>query len=211
MHFLVDGALKAAGAARLVNALAAGDQERTMKTDELPRIAHDPAAFERSTASTSTPSCGSSRAGSMDPHLAADLTPWCSSRRSTAPPATPGPRRARRLLIGHRAQRDVVRVARAGPRAARARPDPRRRLLDDDDIARIQERIDAPGAGPRPACRDRRPADGERAVFELIALDGLTTRGCRGPRHPQRHCARAACIARATPCAASSSTTTRPR
>ena len=48
-----------------------------------------------------------------------------------------------------------------------------RRLLDDDDIARLEERIDAESPG-RAACRALAglPPD-ERAVLELVAIDGL--------------------------------------
>jgi RNA polymerase sigma factor (sigma-70 family) len=60
-------------------------------------------------------------------------------------------------------------------RRAHARFDARR-LLDTDDVARMQERIDA-GAQARElyAALDGLP-DGERAVFELTALDDLTPR-----------------------------------
>jgi RNA polymerase sigma-70 factor (ECF subfamily) len=48
-----------------------------------------------------------------------------------------------------------------------------RRLLDDDDIARLEERIDAESPG-RAACQALAglPPD-ERAVLELVAIDGL--------------------------------------
>jgi len=48
-----------------------------------------------------------------------------------------------------------------------------RRLLDDDDIARLEERIDAERAG-RAACQAlARLPHNERAVLELVAIDGL--------------------------------------
>jgi RNA polymerase sigma factor (sigma-70 family) len=48
-----------------------------------------------------------------------------------------------------------------------------RRLLDDDDIARLEERIDAESAARRArAALAGLPAD-ERAVLELVAIDGL--------------------------------------
>lgn len=51
-----------------------------------------------------------------------------------------------------------------------------RRLLSDDDIARLEERIDA-----QAALRQMMPAidglpEGERAVLEFVAIDGLTIR-----------------------------------
>lgn len=48
-----------------------------------------------------------------------------------------------------------------------------RRLLDDDGIARLEERIDAESAG-RAACQALAGLPpGERAVLELVAIDGL--------------------------------------
>lgn len=51
-----------------------------------------------------------------------------------------------------------------------------RRLLDDDDIARLEERIDAEKPG-RAACQALAglPPD-ERAVLELVAIDGLAVK-----------------------------------
>ena len=51
-----------------------------------------------------------------------------------------------------------------------------RRLLDDDDIARLEERIDAERPG-RAACQALAalPHD-ERAVMELVAIDGLAVK-----------------------------------
>lgn len=49
-----------------------------------------------------------------------------------------------------------------------------RRLLDEDDIARLEERIDAEAqAGELYLAMDRL-SDGERAVLELVSMDGLT-------------------------------------
>jgi RNA polymerase sigma-70 factor (ECF subfamily) len=51
-----------------------------------------------------------------------------------------------------------------------------RRLADDDDIARLEERIDAVSAG-RDAYRAMSGLpENERAILELVALDGLTVR-----------------------------------
>jgi RNA polymerase sigma-70 factor (ECF subfamily) len=48
------------------------------------------------------------------------------------------------------------------------------RLLDDDDIGRIEERIDA-GRAARDLYRQiQRLPESERAVLELVAVDGLT-------------------------------------
>ncbi len=48
-----------------------------------------------------------------------------------------------------------------------------RRLLDDDDIARLEDRIDAEGAARAAYVALAGLADDERAVLELVAVDGL--------------------------------------
>jgi RNA polymerase sigma-70 factor, ECF subfamily len=48
-----------------------------------------------------------------------------------------------------------------------------RRLLDDDDIARLDERIDAEGAARRARAALAGLSVDERAVLELVAIDGL--------------------------------------
>ncbi|WP_338698810.1 sigma-70 family RNA polymerase sigma factor [Streptomyces sp. Q6] len=49
-----------------------------------------------------------------------------------------------------------------------------RRLLEADDITRIEERVDAERRGRRAAVAMESLPDGERAVLELIAVDELT-------------------------------------
>ena len=49
-----------------------------------------------------------------------------------------------------------------------------RRLLDSDDIARMQDRIDAAARSRELYAALAALPEGERAVFELTALDGLT-------------------------------------
>ncbi|MER6158184.1 RNA polymerase sigma factor [Streptomyces sp. NPDC001868] len=49
-----------------------------------------------------------------------------------------------------------------------------RRLLEADDIARIEDRIDAESPGRRALAALARLPEGERAVMELIAVDQLT-------------------------------------
>lgn len=49
-----------------------------------------------------------------------------------------------------------------------------RRLLDDDDIARLEERIDAESAARRVFQALSRLPENERAVVELVAVDGLS-------------------------------------
>lgn len=49
-----------------------------------------------------------------------------------------------------------------------------RRLLDDDDIARLEERIDAESAARRLRQALSALPESERAVVELVAVDGLS-------------------------------------
>ncbi|MBV1936259.1 RNA polymerase sigma factor [Streptomyces sp. NPDC060006] len=49
-----------------------------------------------------------------------------------------------------------------------------RRLLDGDDIDRLEEKLDAEQAGRRALAALDGLADGERAVIELVAVDQLT-------------------------------------
>ncbi|MEU6916170.1 RNA polymerase sigma factor [Streptomyces olindensis] len=49
-----------------------------------------------------------------------------------------------------------------------------RRLLEPDDIARIEDRLDAESPGRRALAALARLPEGERAVVELIAVDQLT-------------------------------------
>jgi RNA polymerase sigma-70 factor (ECF subfamily) len=51
------------------------------------------------------------------------------------------------------------------------------RLLDGDDVARIQERIDAAAQGRTLYAALARLPEGERAVLELVALDELSVAG----------------------------------
>ena len=82
---------------------------------------------------------------------------------------------ARNLVAGQR--RDSVRADRSHARLAG------HRRLEPDDIARVEERVDAarrladlaPGLTALPA--------GERAVLELVALDGLTVREAAAVLH----------------------------
>ena len=148
-----------------------------MRPSELPRIAHDEAmlelfyrehvdAVERFVARRVD-----------DPHLAADLTAEVflgaigaaasyDSRRGT--PAAWLFGIARNVVSAE--HRRAARERRANGRAAG------RELLDEEDVVRLQERIDAEAQARElyVALADL-PAS-ERDVFELVALDGLTPR-----------------------------------
>lgn len=109
-----------------------------------------------------------------DPHLVADLTAEvflavieaaARYRGSHGGPRTWLYGIARNVIAGER--RRAAHELRAASRVAG------RRLTDDDDIARLEERIDTESAG-RAACLALAglPPD-ERAVLELVAVDGL--------------------------------------
>jgi RNA polymerase sigma-70 factor (ECF subfamily) len=110
-----------------------------------------------------------------DPHLAADLTAdiFVAALESSA-----GYRRSRGVpaawLFGI-ARHVVASELRRGSRERDAnRRIEGRRLLQDDDIARMQERIDAAREARRLLDAMAALPDGERAVLELVALDGLS-------------------------------------
>jgi RNA polymerase sigma factor (sigma-70 family) len=148
-----------------------------MRPDELPRIAHDPATFEAFYREHVEAVQRFVARRVADPHLAADLT---AEVFLAAIDAAPSYRAGRGMptawLFG--IARNVVSAEHR--RAARERRAHSRvqghRLLDADDIARMQERIDA-GARARElhAALAALP-EAERAVFELTALDDLTPR-----------------------------------
>jgi RNA polymerase sigma-70 factor, ECF subfamily len=146
-----------------------------MRPHELPRIAHDPEIFEAFYREHVEAVQRFVVRRVADPHLAADLTAEVFLAAIDAAPSY----RARRgepaaWLFG--IARNVVsselrRAARE--RRAHARIEGRR-LLDPDDVTRMQERIDAAArARGLYAALDALP-DGERAVFELTALDDLS-------------------------------------
>jgi RNA polymerase sigma factor (sigma-70 family) len=146
-----------------------------MRPNELPRIAHDPAAFEAFYREHVEAVQRFVVRRVADPHLAADLTAEVFlAAIDAAASYRPGRGPASAWLFG--IARNVVSAEyrRAGrERRANARVEGRR-LLDADDVVRMQERIDAAARA-----RDLYAAlaglpDGERAVFELSALDGMT-------------------------------------
>jgi RNA polymerase sigma-70 factor (ECF subfamily) len=110
-----------------------------------------------------------------DPHLAADITAEVFYAVIEAA-AVYRPERGGELgwLYG------IARNHIAGDARRRAREDARhqrlagRRLLDDDDIARLEHRIDAARAARALYRQMARLPEPERAVLELVAVDGLT-------------------------------------
>jgi RNA polymerase sigma-70 factor (ECF subfamily) len=112
-----------------------------------------------------------------DPHTVADLTAEVflaviasahSYRPSRGTPVAWLYGIARNVIAGER--RRAAHELRTASRIAG------RRLLDGDDIARLEERIDAESPG-RAACQALAglPPD-ERAVLELVAIDGLAVK-----------------------------------
>lgn len=140
----------------------------------LTSIARDPAAFEAFYRDHVTLITRFVARRVADPHDVADLTADVflaaiasvhAYRPSRGSPAAWLYGIARNIIAGER-RRSAHETRAAGRMSGR-------RLLDDDDIARLEERIDAESPG-RAACRAlaRLPED-ERAVLELVAIDGL--------------------------------------
>jgi RNA polymerase sigma-70 factor (ECF subfamily) len=148
-----------------------------MKSNELALIAHDPAVFETFYRENVEAVQGFVARRISDPHLAADLTAEVflaaidaasSYRSGRGAPAA--------WLFG--IARNVVNAEyrRAGrEHRANARVEGRR-LLDADDIARMQDRIDAAARSRELYAALGGLPEGERAVFELSALDDLSPR-----------------------------------
>jgi len=142
--------------------------------EDLSRIARDPAAFEvfyRRHVATVTRFVARRVA---DPHAVADLTAEVflaaigsahtyRPGRGTQPAWLYGI--ARNVIAGER-RRAAHELRTAGRIAGR-------RLLDEDDIARLEDRIDAESAARNVYLALARLPEDERAVLELVAVDGL--------------------------------------
>ena len=142
--------------------------------DDVRRIGTDPAAFEAfyRTHITAVQAFVVRRVG--EPHLAADLTAEVflaaiGSAKSYRPSrGTPRGRLygvARNVILGERRRR--------AREWAGANRDAGRRRLDADDLARAEERIDAAARSRALYAALAGLPEGERAVLELVALDGL--------------------------------------
>jgi RNA polymerase sigma factor (sigma-70 family) len=148
-----------------------------MRTDELPRIGYDQRALETFYRDHIEAVERFIARRVRDPHLAADLTAdvFVAAIHASASYDS-GRGTPTTWLLG--IARNVVssekrRVAREW--RARGRIDGRE-LLDPDDVVRLQERIDAEVQSRELwAALQTLPAS-ERAVFELVALDGLSPR-----------------------------------
>lgn len=145
-----------------------------MRPADLSAIASDPAAFEEFYRRYVTVVTRFLARRVSDPHLVADLTADVFyAVIVSAHTYQPGRGSelgwlygiARNVLAGDR-RREALRLRVEGRVAGR-------RLLDDDDITRLEERIDAESAARSLHQALSRLPDSERAVLELVAVDGL--------------------------------------
>src|SRR4030081_304935 len=146
-----------------------------MNPNELPRIAHDPQAFE---AFYRAHVDGVQRFVARrvdDPYLAADLT---ADIFLAGIDAAAGYRRERGSPVAWLFGVARIVVAAEHRRAARERRAhgrvEGRRLLGEDDVERMQERIDAASQSRALFAAVAQLPEGERAVLELVALDDLS-------------------------------------
>jgi len=110
-----------------------------------------------------------------DPHVAADLTADVFLAAIDAAAGYREDRGAPRAWLFGIARIVVASEARRSMRRRNAsRRIEGRRLVESDDVARIQERIDAAAQARSLYAALERLTEGERAVFELVALDELT-------------------------------------
>jgi RNA polymerase sigma factor (sigma-70 family) len=146
-----------------------------MRPDELPRIAHDPATFEAFYRDHVEAVQRFVARRVDDPRVAADLTAEVFLAAIDAAPSYRTARGVPEAWLFGIARNVVAAEWRRAVRERRAHADLEgRRLLDDDDIARMQERIDAEARSRALHAALAGLSEPERAVFELTALDGLT-------------------------------------
>ena len=146
-----------------------------MDPDELPRIAHDASileAFYREHVEA-IQRFVARRVG--DPYLAADLTADVFLAAVDSAATYRRDRGAPTAWLFGIARIVVASESRRSARERRAvRQIEGRRLLESDDIVRIQDRIDAAAQVRSLYAALVRLPDGQRAVFELVALDELS-------------------------------------
>jgi RNA polymerase sigma factor (sigma-70 family) len=146
-----------------------------MNDPDLPRIASDPTALEAFYREHVEGVQQSVVHRVDDPYLAADLTADVFLAAVDAAP-TYQPERGvpRAWLFG--IARHVIAAGHPGPGVSGGRPPGSRgsRLLDADDIERMAARIDVAARARELFAAVARLPSGERAVFELVALDELT-------------------------------------
>lgn len=110
-----------------------------------------------------------------DPYLAADLTADVFVAVIKAAPAyRPGPSGERAWLYGIARNVVAAELRRRFREGKAVRQVAGQRALDADDLQELEERIDAEAQGRALYLAMGALRDGERAVLELVALDGLT-------------------------------------
>jgi RNA polymerase sigma factor (sigma-70 family) len=148
-----------------------------MRPDEVPLIGGDPVRFESFYREHVEAVQGFVARRVADPELAADLTAEVFLAAIDAAPSFRSGRGdpgawlfgiARNVIHG-----EFRRAGRERRAQARVRG---RRLLDADDLARMQERIDAAARSRELYAALDRLGEDERAVFELYAIDELRPR-----------------------------------
>ena len=146
-----------------------------MKPDDLARIAHDTEAFDAFYREHVEAVQRFVVRRVADPHVAADLTADVFLAAIDAAPAYESGRGVPAAWLFGIARNVVSAEHRRSGRARRARAQVEgRRLLDPDDVARMQDRIDAEARAREMYAALAGLPEGERAVFELVALDDLT-------------------------------------
>jgi RNA polymerase sigma-70 factor (ECF subfamily) len=146
-----------------------------MNPSELPRIAHDPAVLEDFYRAhvEAVQRFVVRRVG--DPYLAADLTADVFLAAVDAAPSYRLDRGAPAAWLFGVARNVVAAEQRRAARERRANARVEgRRLLDDNDVERMQQRIDAAARARGLFVAVAKLPEGERAVFELVALDELS-------------------------------------
>jgi RNA polymerase sigma factor (sigma-70 family) len=173
-----------------------------MTADPTASIGHDPQAFDSFYRTYVDDVLRFIARRVNDPHLAADLTADVFLAAIEAAPRYRAARGAPRAWLFGIARNVVSGERRRAAREQRAFARVEgRRLLGEDDVERLQDRIDAAReARTLYDALDQLP-DSERAVLELVALDGLTvteaaaaleirSATARVRLHPDRHAPR---------------------
>jgi RNA polymerase sigma factor (sigma-70 family) len=146
-----------------------------MRPDELQRIAHDPGTFEAFYREHVEGVQQFVVRRVADAHLAADLTAEVFLAAIDAAPSYRAERGEPAAWLFGIARNVVSAEHRRAARERRAHGRIEgRRLLEPDDVARMQERIDAAARARELHAALAELPEGERAVFELTALDGMT-------------------------------------
>ena len=148
-----------------------------MRPHDLPLIANEPAVFDEFYREHIEAVQGFVARRVGDPHLAADLTAETFLAAIQAAPTYRTSRgKPRAWLFGIAVNVVHAEYRRAGrERHANTRIEGRR-LLDADDVGRLQERIDAAAKSRELYAALAELPDGEREIFELYALDDLSPR-----------------------------------